>query len=283
MWRDLSWRPLASIGGALTLTVPAFLVWVRGSIHLLSTVLQVVVAGLAVFGGAFLLAWGADTAEKDVPRGIALSVLAVVAVAPEYLVDAFYAWQAGIDPGPSHAAALAIANMTGANRLLIGAGWSFIVLYALYEGDDSVRERDGLLRNALQIGEGISVELVFLLAATLYGFFVPFNLLGGLRGIDVVDLVVLVGLYVAYVVTMILAGETGGESDVGVPAYLQSFARWRRLTVVAAFFLYSAFLMLTVVEPFAHGLEQLGRQFGLPPFVVVQWLAPSPARAPNCS
>jgi len=55
----------------------------------------VVVAGVAILGAAFLLAWAAETAEKDVPQGFAIAVLAVLAVAPEYAVDALYAWQAG--------------------------------------------------------------------------------------------------------------------------------------------------------------------------------------------
>lgn len=205
----------------------------------------------------------------------------MVAVAPEYLVDAFYAWQAGIDPGPSRAAKLAIANMTGANRLLIGVGWSFVAFYALYEGDDSVREREGFLRDAVHLGDRLSVELVFLLVATLYGFFVPLNPGAGPRGIDVFDLFVLVGLFVAYVLVMVYAGETAGEADVGVAAYLQSFARRRRLAVIAAFFLYSGFLMLTVVEPFAHGLEQLGRQIGFPRSSSYSGSLHSPARARN--
>lgn len=51
-----SWRPLTAIGGAVALTAPAVVVRVRGSIHQLPTFLQVLVAGLAVFGAAFLLA-----------------------------------------------------------------------------------------------------------------------------------------------------------------------------------------------------------------------------------
>jgi len=59
------------------------------------TVAEVGVTGIAILGASFLLAWGAETAEKDVPRAFAIAVLAVLAVAPEYAVDALFAWNAG--------------------------------------------------------------------------------------------------------------------------------------------------------------------------------------------
>ena len=79
------------------------------------------VAGAAIFGAAFLLSWATEVAQLDVPRALALSALALVAVFPEYAVDVYFAWQAGKNPTYT---AYATANMTGANRLLIGVGWA---------------------------------------------------------------------------------------------------------------------------------------------------------------
>ena len=67
----------------------------------------VLVSGLAIPGAAFVLAWVAETAEKDVPQAFAIAVLAVLAVALEYAVDALYTWQAG--PGSAAAGNLADA------------------------------------------------------------------------------------------------------------------------------------------------------------------------------
>ena len=78
-------------------------------------------AGLAIVGAAFLLSWAAEAFEKDVSQALALALLALIAVLPEYAVDMVFAWNAASDPSQ---AAYAIANMTGANRLLIGIGWS---------------------------------------------------------------------------------------------------------------------------------------------------------------
>ena len=48
-----------------------------------------------------------------------------------------------------------------------------------------------------------------------------------------------------------------------------------------ALFGYSAFLIVTAVEPFAHGLEQLGLQFGIPEFFMIQWIAPLASESPE--
>jgi cation:H+ antiporter len=274
-------HPLAALLGAVLLTVP----WV--AIELTRTVLAtgaiVAVTGVAVLGAAFLLAWAAETAERDVPRAFAIAVLAVIAVLPEYAVDAFYAWNAGVNfgtPRGVEAANLAIANMTGANRILIGIGWSGIALFTLYRAlsstDPSVIRRPGFLADEVSLDQAIGVEITFLLAATAWAFLVPLN-----GGIDALDTVILVGLYLAYIVVVIRTGVSHYEAQVGVPAHLQQYTRPARIAAVVALFGYSGLTIFTAVEPFAHGLEELGIAFGLPPFFMIQWIAPLASEAPE--
>jgi cation:H+ antiporter len=281
-------------------------VGVAASGDLDGAVATVLVSGLAVLGASFLLAWGAETAEKDVPRGFAIAVLAVIAVAPEYAVDALYAWNAGIGGATTascaevgreairvasegqgsaiaeacHDANLAVANMTGANRILIGIGWAGIAGYTVWQslrtGDPAVMHRDGVLADAVTIDRGIALEIVFLLMATAWAFTVP---LGG--GIDALDTAVLVGIYVTYIAIVIRSGMDHSERHVGVPAYLQSWRRPRRIAAVLFLFLYSGGLILTAVEPFAHGLERIGLAVGLPEFFMIQWIAPLASEAPE--
>ena len=71
-------HPLAQVGAAFALTAGWVVVVAYGAE--LATVPTVAVSGLAVLGASFLLAWGAETAEKDVPRAFAIAVLAVLAV-----------------------------------------------------------------------------------------------------------------------------------------------------------------------------------------------------------
>ena len=73
------------------------------------------------------MAWGAEAAEHDIPRALALSAVALLAVFPEYAVDFIFAFKAGQDPP---FAPFAAANMTGSNRLLLGLGWSMVSVLA---------------------------------------------------------------------------------------------------------------------------------------------------------
>ncbi len=268
----------------------------------LGAVATVGVSGLAVLGASFLLAWGAETAEKDVPRAFAIAVLAVLAVAPEYAVDALYAWNAGaggataeacsqltaaqIESGTTtlaqacHDANLAIANMTGANRILIGIGWAGIAVFTVFRAaktrDQAVADRDGLLADAVTLDRDIATEITFLFVATAWAFLVP---LGG--GIGLLDTLFLVGLYVTYIGLVLKSDIEHTEHTVGVPKYFQEWSRpWRPMAVLLLFG-YSGLMIFTAVEPFAHGLEVIGLQNGIPEFFMIQWIAPLASESPE--
>lgn len=276
-------HPLTAVVGAVALTLPWLGTYLTGSANALGTLLTVVVSGVSVLGASFLLAWGAETAEKDVPRAFAIAVLAVLAVAPEYAVDALYAWTAGANVGTergAEAANLAVANMTGANRILIGLGWSGIALFTVYRALDSrdpaVVRGPGFLKSRVQLDRDLAIEITFLLAATVFAFFVP---LGG--GIGMGDTAVLVGLYALYI-AIIIRGEVEAHGDqVGVPAYLQGLSKGPRIATVLLLFGFSGAMIYTAVHPFAHGLETLGVALGIPPFFMIQWIAPLASESPE--
>src|SRR4029079_2202991 len=116
-----------SLGIATAFIIPALLL--RFSGIQATPVLTLIIYGAAVIGASFLLAWAAEAAQIDVSGGLAIAVLALIAVLPEYAVDLYYAYTAGHDPTYVQYAA---ANMTGSNRLLLGFGWPLVVLVALY-------------------------------------------------------------------------------------------------------------------------------------------------------
>ena len=295
-------HPLIPVFLAVGLTLPWVVSDLTGAAEGFSELTVVAVAGLAVLGASFLLAWGAETAEKDVPRAFAIAVLAVLAVAPEYAVDALYAWQAGTGGATAEACAqftatqieneindlaaachnanLAVANMTGANRILIGLGWSGIAMFTLFRAgrgaDPAVEQREGFLASRVNLDPSIATEISFLFFATVWAFFVP---LGG--GIDILDMTVLVGLYVIYIGIILKGDVDDDDHQVGVPAYFQAKARHIRIPVVLTLFAYSGILIFTAVEPFAHGLESLGQQFGIPSFFMIQWVAPLASESPE--
>ncbi|MEF8973991.1 MAG: sodium:calcium antiporter [Haloarcula sp.] len=285
---------------ALALTVGWIYLFLSGTV--VGNVTTVAVSGLAVLGASFLLAWGAETAEKDVPRAFAIAVLAILAVAPEYAVDALYAWNAGAGGATTeacrqlsaqaieasetplaracHDANLAIANMTGANRILIGIGWAGIAVFTVWRAaktrDPAVKKREGFLRDAVELDTDIATEISFLFLATMWAFLVPF---GG--GIGALDTLFLVGLYVAYIGLVLKSDIEHSEHTVGVPKYFQGWSLpWRPL-VVLALFGYSGAMIFTAVEPFAHGLEEIGVANGIPEFFMIQWVAPLASESPE--
>ena len=278
-------HPLVAVAVALALIIPWIGTFISsggyGTVHPgenITPIMAVLVAGLAIVGAAFLLAWAAETAEKDVPQAFAIAVLAVLAVAPEYAVDALYAWQAGA--GSSAAANLAVANMTGANRILIGLGWSGIALFTIYRakrtGDTAVEYRSGFLTDAVTLDPGIATEIAFLLVATAYAFFIPLS-----GGIGPLDTLFLVGLFVLYILVVIRGDVEPSDHHVGVPAYFQQYPKIPRIAFVLFGFAFSGVIIFTAVHPFAEGLEQLGLQYGIPEFFMIQWLAPLASESPE--
>src|SRR5215813_6491465 len=127
-------RQVLSLALALLTTLPGIVIrlW-----HIeLSHPLAALFFGLSIVGAAFMLSWAAEVAQLDISAGLAIAVLAFIAVLPEYAVVLVFAFKAGgavAAYGPScnppgytgeSPCSLALANMTGANRLLIGIGWS---------------------------------------------------------------------------------------------------------------------------------------------------------------
>src|SRR5579864_3661875 len=218
--------------------------------------------GLAIIGASFALAWGAEAAEHDISRALALSVIALLAVFPEYAVDIVFAFKAGQDPAFAQYAA---ANMTGSNRLLLGLGWPTVsVLAWLSTGQRSLR----LTRDAL-------LPLSFLAIATLYSFVLPFK-----QDISLVDTLILFALYGTYVV-LAAREETEEPELVGPARAIGALAPGIRRLAIVALFVYAAVAIGACAAPFADGLVHTGATLGIDEFLLVQWLAPLASEAPE--
>jgi cation:H+ antiporter len=278
-------HPLVAVALTIGLTVPWIVTFFSfggyGTVHPGENIapgMAVLIGGLAILGAAFLLAWAAETAEKDVPTAFAIAVLAVLAVAPEYAVDALYAWRAGA--GSVEAGNLAVANMTGANRILIGLGWSGIAVFTIYRArstkDIAVESRPGFLTDVVKLDRDVATEIAFLLIATIYAFFIPLR-----GGIGPLDSAFLVGLFLLYVGIIIRGEVTEPDVHVGVPAYFQRLSKPKRIGSTLFGFIFSGLIIFTAVHPFAEGLETLGLQYGIPEFFMIQWIAPLASESPE--
>jgi cation:H+ antiporter len=221
-------------------------------------------AGMAILGGAFLLTWATELAEHDIPQSLAILVLALVSVLPEYAIDLHFAWTAATIPENAH---YAVANMTGANRLLIGIGWAVVVVIACWRSHTS----------ELRIDPRQRLEIRFLLWATIYSFAIPLS-----GSIDLFDAAVLLGLFFLYAYSA-SRGESGEVALVGPAALIdQEFGTTGRRVWVVSLFAYAAYGIFVAAAPFADGLVEIGKvRAGLDEFLLVQWVAPLASESPE--
>jgi cation:H+ antiporter len=257
------------IGSALitgSFILPALVMRI-GGLHV-NSVVALVVYGTAVVSASFVLAWAAEAAQVDVSGGLAIAVLALIAVLPEYAVDLYYAYTAGHAPEYTQYAA---ANMTGSNRLLMGLGWPLVVLVALA----AARKLRAGKSTALQLDPGNRVELGFLMVAGVVAFGIPAS-----GHIDITIGVALLAWFGFYLYRM-TRGEVEEPDLIGTAAAIGALPdRARRSTVVALFVVAGAVILLCA-EPFAESLIGAGTELGVDRFLLVQWLAPLASEAPE--
>jgi len=273
----MMWRKL---GLTAMFALPAIVLRLTGTE--LPPGLTVLVYGAGVVASAVLLSWAAEAAQVDISGSLAIAILALIAVLPEYAVDLYFSYTAGGDPTYTQFAA---ANMTGSNRLLIGIGWplvAFVGFWAMRRarsrgertGDD-VPATSRTERQAIVLPARNRVELAFLAIASAYAFLIPLT-----RSIAWYDAVVLLALFGAYLWRVTREGR--GEPElIGVAADIALLPQRKRRLLVTGLFLLAAGIVVMAAKPFADGLIQTGETLGIDQFLLVQWLAPLSSEAPE--
>jgi cation:H+ antiporter len=224
---------------------------------------EAIIFGVGIFAAATLLTWASEVAETEISAGLALVVLALIAVLPEYAVDLYFAITAPTNPEHAH---LAIANMTGGNRLLVGLAWPVIFL---------IFWRKTKL-NIMPIDRGNALGIAFLGAATLYSFTIP------LRGhLSLIDTAIMFSMFGGY---MYITSKSPPEEDrefIGPAAVIGSLPRLPRRLAVVAIFVFCAGVIFAAAEPFATSLVDTGKEAGIDEFILVQWVAPIASESPE--
>lgn len=259
----LPWLPAAA---TIALGLPAIIARLSGAD--LSPEAAVAVFGLGILSAAFLLGAVSEAAQRDIPPSLSIALLAFVAVLPEYAIDLLFAWRAADDP---EQAKFAIANMTGANRLLLGVGWSFVVFLFVARNKYLLRSP----QRVLHLPHTISLEFTAMTIATIIAFVIPI-----IGKINLIVSAVLLVVFAWYLYR--LTKHPIEEPEVGGPAeVIAVLPKWRRRIVVTLLFAYAAGVIVTAAEPFADGLIELGEQLGVDEFLLVQWLAPLASESPE--
>ena len=262
------WASMALLAGV---GIPGVALRLMGLDHepSIQPALYALIFGIGIIGGAFLLSWAAEVAQLDVSASFAIAVLALIAVMPEYMVEAALAWNAGQSfntqmPEVTEAMSLAAANVTGANRLLIGLGWAAVIIIFWLRRRSSFDMR-GLL----------NLELPMLVVAVVLTLTVALS-----KSIPIWLAVVFIGAYIFYLWRS--STQESEEPDLlGAAAMIASFRPLYRRMWVLGLFIFSAAVIIIVAHPFVTALEATGEQLGISKFLLIQWLAPLASESPE--
>jgi cation:H+ antiporter len=229
--------------------------------------------GGAVVAGAFVLSWISEAAELDLRGGLSIALLAVIAILPEYVVDFYFAYAAGSDPSM---ASYASANLTGANRLLLGLGWPAMAFFGYIALRKIRDEKTGLNHKfGVTLEKDARVDLAFLIVASLIAIIVPLT-----RQFDIFTGLTLITLFVLYLVRVSRQDKEEPELE-GIPALVGALPKWPRRTFLFFAAAFAAFVIIVVAEPFAHSLIEGGKELQIDEFILVQWFAPLASEAPE--
>ena len=227
-----------------------------------SAVRTVLIAAL-VATAVVLLLRSAIACAVGLATPLALTLVALSTVLPEYAADVYFAWAAaGHTEGPN--AATVLAAMTGASQLLVGLAWPLvIVLSGVGRGGSRMRLR-----------RDHATDLWFLLLAAMYGFTVY------LKGfLSVLDTLLLLLLFAAYVwTTWRRHAGTPGSSALGGERRGKGVDRPPLATLAALVCLAVATAGMTVA--LGHDLGAAADSHGVDRFSVTQRLLPLASKAP---
>lgn len=253
-----NWMPIII---AVTATIPGFMLRVIGiELH---PIVMTLITAVAIFSASFILTWACEVMQLDIPQAVAVALVALIAVLPEYAVDMYFTWMAGQDPQGEYVH-YAVANMTGANRLLIGVGWSVIILIFAFK-----------FRKKVVLESTHKTELFFLMLATIYAITIP------LKGfLNLFDTVVLIGIFIWYI-TIIIRKPVENEEIEGPAKTIAALPKQKRLIVTWGLFLISAVVIFADAELFSESLVSSGKLLGVNEFLLVQWLTPIASEAPE--
>jgi cation:H+ antiporter len=219
----------------------------------------------SILASAFLVAWGAEAAQFLMSQGLALAILAWLQTLPEFAVEAVIAWEAGKDPERTH---LAIANLTGAIRLLLGLGWPMIyVVFAL-----AGRRRASQRLPPITLEREHAVEVVGLVPPLLYFLVILWK-----QWIGWVDAVVLIALYAIYLWVLMRNPPKEEENLSEAPRVSQWAYRqrgWRQKAAIGGLFAVGGTLLFVTAHPFLESMLAVAAIFAIGQFFLVQWVAP---------
>jgi cation:H+ antiporter len=219
----------------------------------------------AVIAAALLISWGAEAAQFFMSQGLAVALIALLQVVPEFMVEAVIAWQAG----KTGHLDLVFANASGSNRLLTGFGWPLI----FFVTDFYHRRKHGRPLEAIALRSEHVVEVLALLLASSWYLVLIWK-----GTLSLLDSAVLGGGFAFYLwlLNRLPCEDEEEKEDLIAPPRLLAEASGSRLGRLSIWglFLLGGGVMWAVAEPFLAAMKDVAVAVGVSEFAFVQWVAP---------
>jgi cation:H+ antiporter len=219
---------------------------------------------------SIVIGWAAEITAAHLSAGIALAVLAWLQTAPEFAVEASIAWARD-----TH---LALANLTGSLRLLMGLGWPMVFFVHWF----SQRQRGSRVRD-VQLPASFSIEAVSLAVPVIY-----FLIILAKRTWTLADGLILCAFYGAYFWLLYRQRRSGveepAESHDDEPRIVRAVLKLdkrKQYAWMLFMFAFGAWALLTCVHPFVDALKEVATSLGVSQFVFIQWVAPIASEFPE--
>jgi len=257
---------------AISACVPAVVLLATGTSHD-NPIQSLIYFGLAIVAAAFILGWIGEAAELDLSGGLAVSILALVAILPEYVVSIYFSWAAGKDPKMIE---YATANLTGANRIVQGFGWPIVAMIAFFSVRAiKARKSGGDKKFGIKLEEDTRSDLGFLIFGSIVMLIVPVS-----SAMHLLVGVLLVVIYCVYLWRV--SGSSREEPELeGTAAYVGALPKWGRRIFILAMLALAAVVIFLSAHPFGDSLIEAGKSLGIDEYILVQWLAPIASEAPE--
>lgn len=232
----------------------------------------------AIMMASIVVGWAAEITAVHLSAGIALAVLAWLQCSPEFAVEASIAWGQN-----SH---LALANLTGSLRLLMGLGWPmvFFIHWFTQRLNRKAVVREVRLPNAFAVEAlALALPLVYFLIIYLKASWTA------------TDGLILCSLYGFYFWMLNLERKhcktleaqvqpAAHEEEEGEPWVVRQILKrphWVHILMMAVFFISGGVALWFTVHPFVESLKATAMHLGMSEFIFIQWVAPIASEFPE--
>jgi cation:H+ antiporter len=256
---------------AIIACVPAMRLTISGQAY--EPVEGLVSFGIAIVAAAFVLGWIGEAAELDLSGGLAVSILALVAILPEYVVEIYFSYSAGTDPKMVE---YATANLTGANRIVQGFGWPIVAFIAFYSVKAIKARKAGNKHPfGIKLEKDSRADLGFLIFGSIVMLTVP--VAGQMHLLIGILLILIYCIYLWRVST----SERGEPELEGTAAYVGALPKWVRRSFIFVMLVLAATVIFVSAKPFGDSLVEAGIALNIDEYILVQWLGPIASEAPE--